>query len=301
MADGTAIEWTDETANFLNGCTVLSPGCTNCYAMKLAGTRLKHQESRKGLTMDTKAGPVWTGEVRPWWPALAQVLRWSSPRKIFWNAHGDLFHKDVPFEIVDCIMAVAALTPQHIHQLLTKRSDRMLEYYNGLDAEGGVGRVARLSIAMDRIEAETGRLRKRGAPIVSHPLPNVWQGVSTEDQPRWDERVGHLRQCSAAVRWVSAEPLLGPIDDGDGFMMGIDWVVVGGESGKAARPMHPDWLISLRDQCETGGVPFFFKQWGEHLPVWVDQITRSGYEFRKVGKKAAGRRLHGQLHDGYPA
>lgn len=325
MADNTPIEWTDATANFLNGCTVLSPGCKRCYAMRLAGTRMKDHPTRKGLTVDTKAGPVWTGEVRPHWPAITQVLSWTKSRMIFWNAHGDLFHENVPEELIDCVYAAAALTPQHIHQFLTKRSERMRDYYRGLDEAGGVGRVARFAVAMGRIFQETGHHRCKpgqGVPIVPHPLPNVWMGVSAEDQPRWDERVAHLREISAAVRWVSAEPLLGPTKDDDFFCMsGVDWVVVGGESGPGSRPMHPEWARALRDQCAETGVPFLFKQWGDWVPLrdyagsgfWptseggccrltVDgEKSDVGYPMQRVGKKLAGRLLDGTQHDGFPS
>jgi protein gp37 len=125
MADGTKIEWTDATVNAINGCSVISPGCTNCYAMRLAGTRLKHHPSRVGLTIDSKAGPVWNGEVRLNEDQLLQPLRWTKPRQIFWNAHGDMFHPSVPKEWIDRCFAVMAMTPQHIHQVLTKRADRM--------------------------------------------------------------------------------------------------------------------------------------------------------------------------------
>jgi len=313
VADNTPIEWADATANFLNGCSVLSPGCTNCYAMRLAGTRMKNQVSRAGLTRPSKAGPVWTGEVRPHWPALAAVLGWSRPRMIFWNAHGDIGHDAVSDDLIDANVAAIALTPQHTHQLLTKRSPRMREYFHGLDREGGIGRVARFAKAMNLIYEHTRhRLCRPGAgvPVVPHPLPNLWMGVSAEDQPRWDERVADLRQINAAVRWVSGEPLLGPIVDTD-RMRGIDWLVVGGESGP--RPMHPDWARGLRDQCAAAGVAFHFKQWGAWKPFlgWKDGVSRyvdaSGsygpeniYRFGdgqyavRVGKKAAGRELDGR-------
>jgi len=128
MADNTKIEWADATVNAVNGCSVTSPGCTNCYAMRLAGTRMKHHPTRAGLTRDSKAGPVWTGEVRLHEPALRQPLAWKRPRRIFWNAHGDLFHPAVPDEWIDRVFAVCALTPQHTHIILTKRSARMRNY-----------------------------------------------------------------------------------------------------------------------------------------------------------------------------
>lgn len=300
MSDGTKIEWTDATANVINGCSVVSPGCTNCYAMRLAGTRMKHHPTRTGLTIDTKAGPVWNGEVRFNEKALMQVLSWTKPRMIFWNAHGDMFHDSVPDEWIDKCFAVMALTSHHTHQVLTKRSKRMGEY---ITKRSGDFKVVIVDAA-----------RKSGATLMQcrdtgwtpWPLPNVWLGVSVEDQTRADERVPDLLATPAAVRWISAEPLLGPVDlreigledtldvacnnvkldaltgyhrgiprlDGrievpslPSRLPGIDWVVAGGESGPNARPMHPDWARKLRDDCAMAGVPFLFKQWGEFAPV----------------------------------
>lgn len=321
MADGTKIEWTDSTANFANGCTRVSPGCGGpgphggCYAERMAGSRLKTHPSREGLTRSTSAGPRWTGEVRPWWPALKQALQWQDPRMIFWNAHGDLFHDAVSDDLIDANIAACALTPQHIHQLLTKRSARMREYFHGLDREGAVGRVARFAKAMSLIYEMTGSPKcapGKGVPFVPHPLPNLWLGVSAEDQLRWNERTADLREVGAAVQWVSCEPLLGPIV---GDMRGIDWVVVGGESGPRARPMHPDWARSLRDQCASAGVAFLFKQWGEWHPMGqqladgsVNAMDKGEHPDRwhaptlsvRIGKVRAGRLLDGVLHDGYP-
>ena len=132
MADNTKIEWADATVNYVNGCSVVSPGCTNCYAMRLAGTRMKTHPTRAGLTRESKAGPVWTGEVRAHEPALQQVLAWKKPRRIFWNAHGDLFHPNVPDEWIDRQFAVMALTPQHTHMVLTKRPERMRDYVSAI-------------------------------------------------------------------------------------------------------------------------------------------------------------------------
>lgn len=316
MAQRSKIEWTDATWNAITGCSVVSPGCTNCYAMRMAGTRLKDHPSRKGLTIGSKAGPVWTGEVRLNEDWLMQPLRWPKPRVIFVCAHGDLFHEAVPEHWIDRVFAVMALAPQHTFQVLTKRSARMRAYFE--------------SEPQDRISGEAGTLMhwddmpQRDAG----PLSNVWLGVSAEDQARADERIPDLLATPAAVRFVSAEPLLGPVDltqittssDGynlrlnaftgiarhtwhknfaggghdpgqagiiDSYQPGLDWVIVGGESGRGARPMHPAWARSLRDQCQqaarsgatgadkTTGVPFFFKQWGawgpwepEAAPYW---------------------------------
>lgn len=361
MADGTHIEWTEATWNPITGCSLASPGCTNCYAMQLAGTRLAHIPSRAGLTHPSKAGPVWTGEVRFNEEFLTQPLRWKRPRMIFVCAHGDLFHESVPDEWIDRIFAVMALCPQHTFQVLTKRSARMREY---LTTPGR--HTAILSAAAD-VGNRTIVFGKPPAPIWPWPLPNVWLGVSVEDQQRADERIPDLLATPAAVRWISAEPLLGPVDLGvawhgesalDSYCWGdcawcenghppltnchlgrqseaehlkdrsgLDWVVVGGESGSKARPMHPDWARSLRDQCAEAGVPFFFKQWGEWMPVtyfdgcsddfdydFYDGSRRllgavapkalmeshEGQDYAAIGKKRAGRLLDGVEHNGMP-
>jgi len=340
MADNTKIEWADATVNAINGCSLASPGCTNCYAMRLAGTRMKHHPSRTGLTQDSKAGPVWTGEVRLNEKALLEPLAWKRPRRIFWNAHGDTFHDAVPDEWIDRLFAVAALTPQHTHMILTKRSTRMREYLAGLvNRKMAVWRAmygeARTQAASAQLDSWYG-----GPSAAQWPLPNVWLGVSVEDQTRADERIPDLLATPAAVRFISAEPLLGPVDldrlpaytygepcyhsalraefwhpswDGpeplaDGR---IDWVIVGGESGPGARPMHPNWARSLRDQCAAAGVAFHFKQWGEHIAhsapdaTWKDgtpvPADLGPVTYQRVGKKAAGRLLDGVEHNGMPA
>lgn len=354
MADRTKIEWTDATVNAVNGCSVLSPGCTHCYAMKLAGTRLRNHPSRAGLTVDSKVGPVWTGEVRLNEKALMEPLRWAKPRKIFWNAHGDLFHENVPDEWIDRCFAVMALTPQHIHQVLTKRADRMRMYMAGRARKLARFMVDEYLIRGTKDSKRTGRAINGAWPVQSvgdidapdditmrqWPLPNVWLGVSVEDQVRADERVPQLLATPAAVRFLSCEPLLGPVniepwlspdiacqscDDGEGYgnrcsrndiprdeqcpwnravqivrdhgpyaedgeptavtceVITLNWVIVGGESGPGARPMHPDWARSLRDQCAAAGVPFFFKQWGDWAPVCAmsEDVIESCYPRRR--------------------
>jgi protein gp37 len=384
MADNTKIEWTDATWNPVTGCSIVSPGCTNCYAMQLAGTRLAHHPSRAGLTVEAKAGRapasglplnggakhVWTGQVRLNAQWLDQPLRWKKPRMIFVCAHGDLFHENVPDEWIDRVFAVMALAPQHIFQVLTKRSARMRAYLHDpitvrriyelvcdMVVDGGL-RVILIHPAVGAAQAPPGpRIY-----LDQWPLPNVWLGVSAEDQRRADERIPDLLATPAAIRWVSAEPLLGPLnlepwlaweDDelpngetwgcpdcedsfngGDGcdcpnhravfhYKEGpvgddgspqwisetratLDWVVGGGESGRAARPMHPAWVRSLRDQCAAAGTAFLFKQWGEF--VSVSEVAGEGphHHFadgatvRRVGKANAGRTLDGVLHDAFP-
>ncbi|MCO5080917.1 MAG: phage Gp37/Gp68 family protein [Rhizobiaceae bacterium] len=293
MADHTHIEWCDSTWQPITGCSVVSPGCTNCYAMRLAGTRLRHHPSRAGLTRDSNAGPVWTGEVRLNEQWLDQPLRWKRPRRIFVCAHGDLFAEGVPDEWIDQVFAVMALAPQHTFQVLTKRADRMRKYVEGAferrealgDLMGTVGGSEREGWYAPECDG------RRGWVGMHLPLPNVWLGVSAEDQKRANERIPHLLATPAAVRFVSAEPLLGPIDfmdipwpsdrprfpeiddisDGRSSLHPIagsklDWIIVGGESGPVARPMHPAWVCSIRDQCAAAGTAFFFKQWGAWLP-----------------------------------
>ena len=301
MADGTKIEWTSATWNVVNGCSVVSPGCTNCYAMRLAGTRMRSHPTRQGLTMPSKAGPVWTGEVRFVEQLLDQPLRWAKPRMIFVCAHGDLFHEAVPDEWIDRVFAVMALAPQHTFQCLTKRPARMRAYLAS-KARVGDGDLCR---AINRIPAHIGA--RPGILVL--PLPNVWLGTSVEDQRRADERVPILLDTPAAVRWISAEPLLGPVDlarylgdislhclhghDNLGLLeheisyvqppaasevtalcptcgapakagrcSKLDWVVAGGESGPGARPFVLGWGKDLIRQCREAAVPVFMKQVG---------------------------------------
>lgn len=335
MADHTEIEWTDATWNPITGCSVVSPGCTHCYAMALAGTRLKNHESRNGLTKQVNGHHVWTGEVRFNAQWLDQPLRWTRPRRIFVCAHGDLFAEGVPDEWIDQIFAVMALAPQHTFQVLTKRPERMREYVKALPARSGaVGKWA----AWHWGAQDPDLLNDQVSYVVFSTLPNVWLGVSVEDQRRADERIPILLDTPAAIHWISAEPLLGPVNlrgwctaawEGDIRRAipapRIQWVVAGGESGPNARPMHPDWVRGLRDQCAAAGVPFLFKQWGEYAPrraaepadqvdarkaliVRPDGGITSGllpygpdaWIMDKLGKRRAGRLLDGVEHNAFP-
>lgn len=326
MADGSKIEWTDATWNPVTGCSVVSPGCTNCYAMRLAGTRLQHHPSRTGLTTMSKAGPVWNGQVRLNEEWLTQPLGWKKPRRIFVCAHGDLFHESVPDEWIDRVFAVMARAPQHTFQVLTKRSKRMREYFARRDRHNEIELAAEILIPGKHL-------------LPNLPLPNVHLGVSTEDQQRADERIPDLLATPAAVRFISAEPLLGVIDltnilvDGGRYnalrgewmidiggpgggenhttrhgLPYLNQVIAGGESGRGARRMYPDLARVLRDQCAAAGVPFFFKQWGEWAPY-----DRSAYlssklssaraldnPMQRFGKARAGRLLDGVEHNGMP-
>jgi len=315
MADGTHIEWTEATWNPIVGCSLASPGCTNCYAMQFAGTRLAHTAKYDGLTREVNGNHVWTGKLAFDEKALLEPLRWKKPRMIFVNSMGDLFHEDCTDEMIDRVFAVMALCPQHTFQVLTKRSGRMREYC--ISRFGGWGEM----LLTDAIEALGGFENDAGGEW-GKPLPNVWLGVSVEDQQRADERIPDLLATPAAIRWISAEPLLGPVDLGQclpeferlgwsTYLDSLDWVVAGGESGKGARPMHPDWARSLRDQCAAAGVPFFFKQWGEWYPAFANDLAVHASAVReereiegeviyRLGKKQSGRLLDGTEHNGMP-
>jgi protein gp37 len=226
MADRSSIEWTEVTWNPTTGCDRVSPGCDRCYALTLA-KRLKAMGSAKYQNDGDPrtSGPGFAVTLHE--DALTAPLRWRQPRTVFVNSMSDLFHARVPFLFVERVFEVMAATPRHTYQILTKRGHRL----------------ARLA----------GRLRWPD---------NVWMGVSVEDQAQID-RIEHLRMVPAAVRFISAEPLLGPLDGLN--LSGMDWLIAGGESGHGARPVSPAWLRSLRDQCDHADVAFFLKQTGSVL------------------------------------
>ncbi len=320
MGDRTGIEWTDATWNPVTGCTKVSPGCDHCYAEGIAHRFAGTPSYPNGFDVT----------LRP--ERLDQPLRWAKPRRVFVNSMSDLFHKDIPDEYIAEVFSVMARAGHHTFQVLTKRPGRMSSL------------LSRPSFR--------DNLAHWGTPW---PLPNVWLGVSVEDQ-RWaDIRIPQLLRTPAAIRFISAEPLLGPVDLGYGepcdhsrhthlevgCWAALDWVIVGGESGRGARPMHPDWVWRIGRQCTDAGVAFLFKQWGEWSPMaplrdgvfdfsgghaLADDGTlyepgalaypdgpRYGEALRanhnrahltsmyRVGKKAAGRELDGQIWDGYPA
>jgi protein gp37 len=250
-------------------CIHASEGCRNCYAESMnlwRGNGLKYVASNLPL-------------VRFEFFGLDQPIRWARPRLIFPCSMTDLFADFYTDAQIDKVFAVMALTRQHTYQVLTKRAKRMREYMTNPEREAcWMNAVAEV--------AQEFNLTKMRPPILAQsepwlPLPNVWLGVSVEDQKNADERLPHLLQTPAARRWISAEPLLGPVDLSLYLASGfeepphddiVDWVVVGGESGKRARPMHPQWVRGLRDACQVGDISFFFKQWGQ----WAECEQRGG-------------------------
>ncbi len=223
----SSIEWTDATWNPVAGCSVISQGCTNCYAMRMAA-RLEAMglEKYRGLTRKSGRRHVWTGKIRCDQAALDVPRTWAKPRRIFVNSMSDLFHEEVPAEFVVRVWAVMAETSRHTYQILTKRPDRMVEV-----------------------------ITSQSLPL----LPNVWLGTSVEDD-RVLGRINILRRAPAAVRFISFEPLIGSVANAD--LSGIKWAIVGGESGPHARPMRPEWVDEIESLCQSAGTKFFFKQWG---------------------------------------
>lgn len=324
MANKSKIEWTDRTWSIMTGCTQVSEGCRFCYARRQA----RRLATIPGSGYEGDYAHPFDGmgfEVRLRPDRMDDPKRWTKPSKVFVCSMGDLFHDEVPFEFIGEAFYVMARTPQHKFQILTKRPKRMLEFFKWLGGTSGAGWVA---------------MRKDCV----FPLPNVWLGVSVENQATADERIPLLIECPAAVRFLSCEPLLGYVNLGFGGALPaksrwrwmdndvIHLVIVGGESGPNARPMHPEWATDLRDQCVGHDVPFMFKQFGEWqlgaehskpnanrmvlddgrycvTPAELGFSSADAKEWNalnptmmaKVGKKQAGRELEGQVWDEYPA
>lgn len=288
MSATTSIEWTDRSWNPVRGCSVISPGCVNCYAMKFAHRFSAPGKPYAGLTKQTKAGPQWTGVVRTVEDALLEPLSWRKPARIFVNSMSDLFHEDVPDEFIAAVFGVMAACPQHTFQVLTKRAARLPQFFEWLDAQEEPGEP-RLEVVWQALCAEKESVGDQGplhtkhcaAPSGPWPLPNVWLGVSCENQEQADKRIPLLLDTPAAVRWVSAEPLLSAINlrrvqmpnfQGDldalsniGSLPELDWVVVGGESGPGARECDVAWVRDVVRQCRSASVPVFVKQLGQHV------------------------------------
>ena len=245
MANGSNIEWTEATWNPVAGCAVLSPGCTNCYAMRMA-SRLEKMGQPKYFDVTRHSGgrPKWNGKINLDESALQTPKTWKNGRMIFVNSMSDLFHDGVPLEFIQRVFETMHACPQHTFQILTKRSERLRELGSTLEW-----------------------------------TPNIWMGVSVETEEYYG-RIEDLREVPAKTRFLSCEPLLGPLSDLN--LNSIDWVIAGGESGPGARPMEPEWVESIRDQCVSAQTAFHFKQWGG------------------VNKKKTGRMLGGRTWDEFP-
>lgn len=322
MSDRTSIEWTEATWNPLRGCSRVSEGCRHCYAEGIAARFSGPGRPYEGLARlvtrpDGKSEARWTGKV-VLAPAsvLQQPLRWGRPRLIFVNSMSDLFHEAVPDDWIDQAFAVMVAATCHTFQILTKRPERMRSYISSPET-------------VDRVLMRARELDP-ALWYLDWPMRNVWLGTSIEDQPTADTRLPYLRRTPAAVRFVSAEPLLGQVDLFAALGIpvheaGIHQIIVGGESGRDARAMHPAWARLLRDQCNAAGIAFFFKQWGEWAgaDAFGDAAARplnfadaghlaerlgvpfehhsDGSTLIRVGKRKAGRLLDGVLHDAMPA
>ncbi len=313
----TKIEWTDETWNPTTGCTKVSPGCDHCYAEGIYN-RFHGPGAFDTITMHPDR--------------IDAPLGWRQPRRVFVNSMSDLFHEDIPDAYIARVFAVMAAGSRHTFQVLTKRHGRMRALLSS-------PRWAELLTEAPEWPTAFRDGKPWGIDIdPERPLDNVWLGVSVEDQKWADIRIPALLETPAAVRFLSCEPLLGPIDlamdhdCGDPPHMTCpptpDWCIVGGESGRSARPMHPTWARDLRNQCQQAGVPYFFKQWGEWAPGsgrgtaavvaydgevitppearWTltddqDALNRRSWEIvHRTGKHAAGRVLDGRTWDEYP-
>lgn len=249
------IEWTDSTWNPVAGCTIVTAGCTNCYAMDMA-RRLEAMGVSKyaGLTRVSGGRSVWNGAVREDRKALSIPLAWKTPRKIFVNSMSDLFHDRVSDAFIADVWQIMRETPWHHYQILTKRPERMAEAVSAMGAED--------------------------------PLPNVWLGTSVENS-EVTSRIDHLRRVPAAIRFISFEPLIGSVGAVD--LSGIHWAIVGGESGRSARPIKEIWIDEIHEQCQSSETAFFFKQWG----TW-------GKDNKRRSKKANGREYRGRTWDEMP-
>ncbi len=322
MSARTGIEWTDATWNPVRGCSPVSPGCRHCYAERVAarfsggpfldGGQVVIREASPfaGFAVSTPQGPRWTGKVALVEEHLFDPLRWKEPRRIFVNSMSDLFHEGLPDKEIAAIFGVMAACPQHTFQVLTKRPARMLEWFRwvfdqdaGLDGKHGLLHCVASALAAEvsiHPKGDAGPLhRKRCAdPAGPWPLPNVWLGISAEDQQRADERIPLLLGVPATVKFVSAEPLLGPLDlreylysdrdkagmDDNFFLEPLEghtgsklsWVIVGGESGPGARPCNLHWVRSIRDDCAEARVPCFIKQLGNHPIEGGDFAAKTG-------------------------
>lgn len=298
MADKTEIQWTDRTFSPITGCTRTSPGCEHCYAERLVATRLRQQKRYQGLAM--MCGAVgnqeahWTNAIRLHEDLLLEPLKWQKPQKVFVCSMSDAFHKDVPDAFLDRMFAVFALSPHITFQMLTKRAERMRSYLSAPDICARI-EAAAVAIAEGNCHGRWFAHAFNGRKFLPRwPLPNVWLGVSVESQKYADERVPLLAETPATIRFLSCEPLIGPVDllqflpiaahksfhtptgrqvsktywtpqEAEAFMIPkpmIHWCIVGGESGPQARPCQLEWMRALVAQCKAGSVAPFVKQLG---------------------------------------
>lgn len=318
MADNTKIAWTNATWNVFVGCTKKSDGCKNCSAIRDAN-RLSHNPhpkiAAKYAGTVTDDGKNWSGRINFDEETLLLPLRWNRPRMIFVNYTSDTFHAGVPDEWIDRLFAVMAFCPQHTFQVLTKRADRMRDYINNAETRFRVGDAIiglpqtdewLRKMSGDELVDFTGA-EYSGVDYASEwPLPNVWLIASVENQEMADERVPQLLQTPAAVRGLSVEPLLGPVDlskhltgheeagawprPGNcvAYTPPLDWVIVGGESGPGARPFHVAWARSVVRQCEAAGVPCFVKQLGARVHGDPREFPTSNIVLAPSGGEHAG-------------
>jgi protein gp37 len=309
MSDSSSIEWTDATWNPVRGCSRVSEGCRNCYAERMAvrmsgpgqwgeGFAVAPRHHGENGRPTTGVRGKWTGKVELIPSMLDRPLRWRKPRKVFVNSMSDLFHESLPDEAIDRVFAVMALARRHTFQVLTKRPERMERYLSAHDRDRAwCDAGARLDIPLTHpMTKHPGATSPDNALWLNvdsatdsgdRPLPNVWLGVSVEDQATADERIPLLLQTPAAVRFVSYEPALGPVDftgwlyscDGDcnqpthPIEPTLDWVIVGGESGPGARPFDVAWARSTVEQCKAAGVAVFVKQLGANIRASGDSIN----------------------------
>lgn len=336
MADKTGIQWTDATWNPVRGCSRVSAGCDNCYAMGQAHRSNGPGGAYEGLTTIRRGKVDWSGVARLVPGSLDQPLRWKRPRRIFVNSMSDLFHSSLSNEEIAAVFGVMAAAPQHTFQVLTKRPERMREWFvwvRGAFTNQQRGFMSAPNTARAVLDAAHEFLGKHPALQIAWkafderdpwPLPNVWLGVSTEDQKTADERIPILLDTPAAVRFVSAEPLLGPISfesidngctvlapecwgdcacptdpgcwrqGGDGNLTRrIDWVIVGGESGPGARPLDIEWVREIVEQCKEAGVACFVKQLGANACVpSVAKWTCPDGKVHRLTKNVPGKVIH---------
>ncbi len=245
------IEWTDQTWNPITGCSKISPGCENCYAERFANRLKSMLDSGNQYKNSVDSNGHWTGEITCVESSLKKPFHWQKPRRVFVNSMSDMFHPQVPLDFIKKIFEVMNKCDQHLFQVLTKRAKRM----------------AKLSTEFEWTK-------------------QIWAGVSIENND-FIERIDKLREVPSKIKFISFEPLLGPVKDLN--IEGIDWVIVGGESGNGARPMDPEWVLDIFEECQKQNVSFFFKQWGAYGP-----------DGKKRSKKENGREFKGEVWNEFP-